>query len=104
MNNITYKINKLEILPSYNQFVNVVKTVHFSISISDQGYSTEIIDCINLSEPIPFQYISFDSLSQEIVEKWIKDRIDVQRIENVLKQKLESIKNPTVLANPPWNN
>jgi len=103
MNNITYKINKLEIAPSQNQFVNVVKTVHYSIIIKDGDNSAEIMDYIKLGEPMPFNFIAYDSLSEEIIVNWIKNQIDVTRIENILKQKLEAVKNPTILADPPWN-
>ena len=104
MNNVTYKINRLEVIPSYNQFVNVIKTVHYSAVIKDSGYSAEIIDTVNLGEPISFQFISYDDLPESTVIDWVKSKVDTQKIENILKQKLAYIKNPTVLKDPPWNN
>jgi len=104
MNNITYKINKLEVIPSQNQFINIVKTVHYSVIIKDNGYSAEIIDYLKLSEPEPFQFIAYDNLTEATVIGWVKSNIDILRIENALKQKLKSIKNPTELKDPPWNN
>jgi hypothetical protein len=104
MNNITYKINRLEIIPSYNQFVNVVKTIHYSAVITDSGYSAELIDTVNLGEPISFQFIAYDNLAENTVIDWVKSKVDTQKIENILKQKLAYIKNPTVLKDPPWNN
>jgi hypothetical protein len=104
MNNITYKINRLEVIPSYNQFVNVVKTIHYSAVITDSGYSAELIDTVNLSEPISFQFIAYDDLPESTVIDWVKSKVDTQKIENILKQKLAYIKNPTVLRDPPWNN
>lgn len=100
--NITYKINRLEVIPSYNQFINIVKIVHYSIIMKDGDYSAEIIDYIKLSEPEPFEFIAYDSLTEDTVINWIKSNVDILRIENALKQKLESIKNPTELKNPPW--
>jgi hypothetical protein len=104
MNNITYKINRLEVIPSYNQFVNVVKTIHYSAVITDSGYSAELIDTVNLSEPVSFQFIAYDDLPESTVIDWVKSKVDTQKIENILKQKLAYIKNPTVLRDPPWNN
>jgi hypothetical protein len=107
MNNVTYKINKLEVIPSYNQFVNVVKTIHYSAVIRDSGYSgysAEIIDTVNLGEPISFQFIAYDDLPESTVIDWVKSKVDTQKIENILKQKLAYIKNPTVLRDPPWSN
>ena len=104
MNNITYKINRLEVIPSYNQFVNVVKTIHYSAVITDSGYSAELIDTVNLGEPISFQFIAYDDLPESTVIDWVKSKVDTQKIENILKQKLAYIKNPTVLKDPPWNN
>jgi hypothetical protein len=104
MNNITYKINRLEVIPSYNQFVNVVKTIHYSAVLSDQGYSAEIIDTVNLGDPIPFEFIGYDDLPESTVIDWVKNSVDTQKIENILKQKLAYIKNPTVLKDPPWAN
>jgi hypothetical protein len=104
MNNITYKINRLEVIPSYNQFVNVIKTVHYSAVITDSGYSAELIDTVNLTEPISFQFIAYDDLPESTVIDWVKSKVDTQKIENILKQKLAYIKNPTVLKDPPWNN
>jgi hypothetical protein len=101
--NITYKINKLEVIPSQNQFINIVKTVHYSIIIKDGNYSAEIIDYLKLSEPEPFQFIAYDNLTEAIVIGWVKSNIDVSEIENTLRQKLESIKNPTELKDPPWS-
>jgi len=104
MNNITYKINRLEVIPSYNQFVNVVKTIHYSAVITDSGYSAELIDTVNLGEPISFQFIAYDNLAENTVIDWVKSKVDTQKIENILKQKLAYIKNPTILKDPPWNN
>jgi hypothetical protein len=104
MNNITYKINRLEVIPSYNQFVNVVKTIHYSAVITDSGYSAELIDTVNLGEPISFQFIAYDDLPESTVIDWVKSKVDTQKIENILKQKLAYIKNPTILKDPPWNN
>jgi hypothetical protein len=104
MNNVTYKINRLEVIPSYNQFVNVVKTIHYSAVIRDSGYSAELIDTVNLSEPVSFQFIAYDDLPESTVIDWVKSSVDTQKIENILKQKLAYIKNPTVLKDPPWNN
>jgi hypothetical protein len=104
MNNVTYKINRLEVIPSYNQFVDVVKTIHYSAVIRDSGYSAEIIDTVNLTEPISFQFIAYDDLPESTVIDWVKSKVDTQKIENILKQKLAYIKNPTVLKDPPWNN
>jgi hypothetical protein len=104
MNNITYKINRLEVIPSYNQFVNVIKTIHYSAVITDSGYSAELIDTVNLSEPVSFQFIAYDDLPESTVIDWVKSKVDTQKIENILKQKLAYIKNPTVLRDPPWNN
>lgn len=104
MNNITYKVNKLEVIPSQNQFVNVVKTIHYSAVIKDSGYSAEIIDTVNLTEPVSFEFIAYDDLSESTVIDWVKSKVNTQKIENILKQKLAYIKNPTVLRDPPWNN
>ena len=104
MNNITYKVNKLEVIPSQNQFVNVIKTIHYSVVISEEGYSAEIIDSIKLNDPVSSEFIAYDDLPEETVVNWIKVNIDIEKVENILKQKLYSIKNPTVLKNPPWIN
>ena len=104
MNNVTYKINRLEVIPSLNQFVNVVKTIHYSAVIRDSGYSAELIDTVNLTEPVSFQFIAYDDLPESTVIDWVKSKVDTQKIENILKQKLAYIKNPTVLRDPPWNN
>lgn len=104
MTNITYKVNKLEVVLSQNQFVNVVKTIHYSIVASEEGYSAEIIDSIKLNDPVSYEFVAYDDLPEETVVNWIKANIDIEKIENILKQKLHSIKNPTVLKNPPWIN
>ena len=49
---------------------------------------------INLTEPNPENYISFNDLTDEIVWGWIEPQLDIEQIKLTLDKQIEDIKHP----------
>lgn len=47
-------------------------------------------------------FISYDSLTVDIINKWLKERIDTEKIETSLTTRLNELLTPTSSSGVPW--
>lgn len=99
----TWKISQLEreVADGY------VYTAHYVIDASDASYSTGAYGSIGLERP-ENELIPFDSLSEELVVSWVKEKLTpekVTEIEAALQAQLDEKHAPTKIAGLPagWN-
>jgi hypothetical protein len=84
----------------------VVTTAHYTIDAKDAVYSAAAYGSVGLEQPDPETMIPFDSLSEEIVVEWVKEKLGgdekVEEIEAALQSQLDQKHAPTEAAGLPW--
>lgn len=97
----SWKIVEMERQPSDDY----VFMVHFTIDAMDGEFTSQIFDSIELNRPE--KLLDFNSLTEDLVIEWIKNKLgeeNIISIENQLKELIEEKKNPKVLFGLPWEN
>lgn len=111
-----WKVEGLEVIPSFEGKSEVVKVVHWratakrnsegASSLHATAYGSALLSVADLSEFTPF-----DELTEAQVVAWVKDRINagaapggtVAQIESSLETQLDELENPPIQAvPPPW--
>lgn len=84
----------------------VVFTAHYTIDAKDEAYSAGAYGSVGLEQPDPETMIPFDSLSEEIVVEWVKEKLGgdekVEEVEAALQAQLDEKHAPTKAAGLPW--
>jgi len=83
----------------------VVYTVHYTVNADDGTYSAGAYGSLGLEAPEPDSMIPFDSLTEEVVIGWVKDKCGdekVAEIEQALQAQLDEKHAPTKAAGVPW--
>lgn len=84
----------------------VVFTAHYTVDAKDEAYSAGAYGSVGLEQPDPETMIPFDSLSEEIVVKWVKEKLGgdekVEEVEAALQAQLDEKHAPTKAAGLPW--
>lgn len=81
-----------------------VFTAHYTINAEDGTYSAGAYGSIGLERPETL--IPFDSLTEEIVVGWVKEKFGdekVAEIEAALQAQLDEKHSPTKAAGVPWS-
>ena len=83
-----------------------VFTAHYTVNAEDGTYSAGAYGSLGLEAPDPDSMIPFDSLTEEIVIGWVKDKFGdekVAEIETALQAQLDEKHAPTKAAGVPWS-
>lgn len=96
----------LDVVYSEDGFSNVVKTVHWIHTATEDNHSAYAYGTIGLAGPEQ-PFTSYEDLTPEIVEGWVvsamgQDKVD--EMETSLAAQIEALKNPTGgQMPPPWS-
>jgi hypothetical protein len=106
---IEYKlsIQNMEVIPSEGDLQNVVKTVHWMYSGTENGdnikYFGQISGGIEVNSASADSFTAFDDLTEEQVKGWVESQIDEDSLKPSIASQIESQKNPpTVVKSNPW--
>jgi len=83
----------------------VVFKVHYTVDAEDGTYSAGAYGSLGLEAPEPNSMTPFDSLTEEVVVGWVKDKFGeekVAKIEAALQAQLDEKHAPTKAAGLPW--
>ena len=81
-----------------------VFTAHYTVDANDETYSAGAYGSIGLERP-EGDLIPFDSLTEEIVVGWVKDKLTAEKVDEVeaaLQAQLDEKHAPTKAAGMPW--
>ena len=109
-NTYNWKVSALDRYPTQNELSGVVHTIHWRMSAtSDQTnengnpYTAETYGAYNLGEPDADTFTDYTELTQEIVEGWLEEGLDVVQIKSGLDDQINDKITPTNLTDaPPW--
>ena len=84
----------------------VVFSAHYTVNAKNEVYSAGAYGSVGLEQPDPETMIPFDSLSEEIVVEWVKEKLGgeekVAEIEAALQSQLDEKQFPSQAAGLPW--
>ena len=96
----TWKIAQLERETSDGY----VFTAHYTVDANDETYNAGAYGSIGLERP-EGDLIPFDSLTEEMVVGWVKDKLTAEKVDEVeaaLQAQLDEKHAPTKAAGMPW--
>lgn len=110
---LQWEVNRLEVIPTYNGFNNVVYKVYFTITEDTRGLSTSG----SVRVPLPAQgdpnFIEFENLTKQDVAGMVVDKLKeagvtrqqfLSRVQNRLANGITDLSSPgaTNYVDPPW--
>lgn len=98
---------RMDVLPSHNGFQNVVQTLHWTCTGTDEnGNSDYSYGTVDLNIDVAAPFIAYNELTKAQTVAWLHDSLGVemvQLIENSLVHKIQSKLNPDKLGlTAPW--
>jgi hypothetical protein len=103
--NVTYSwsFNPLECAPSEDGLEKVVKNVHWRLTGVANGAMTDVYGVVAFDSPEANSFITFDSLTANTVETWVKSKLDVPALRTSIETALaEKMQPKSVTLTPPW--
>lgn len=98
MNTYTLKINSVECQTSLGDLTNVIKNVHWTYEVTNGTESAYINGVDLLEEPSPESFVDFDSLTTPQVVEWLEAKLDTERLQSMLDQRLDEVINPPIVT------
>ena len=96
--------NSFIVAPQKNGLAKVVVTINYRRIATDGELTAEYAGALGFSAPSVDNFIIFDNLTQEIVEKWLNEGTNLEEIDADLDAQIEQKKNnPIVILGKPWN-
>lgn len=101
MTNLKWVIpqNAMITAKSIDGLSDVVVTINAYREISNETTSTQIPVCVGLTPPTE-GFIPYANLTQEIVEGWLNENLDVTTLDIELSFQLDNIINPKTVTLP----
>jgi hypothetical protein len=81
----------------------IIFTAHYTVDANDGTYSAGAYGSVGLEQPNPNNIIPYANLTPEIVIGWVKDRLNVEEIEDSLQAQLDEKNAPTTATGLPWS-
>jgi hypothetical protein len=83
-----------------------VYTAHYTIDANDGTYSAGAYGSLGLERPEEDEMIPFAQLTEEIVVRWVKEKLTEEKVEEVeaaLQAQLDEQHSPSRASGIPWN-
>lgn len=98
----TWSIPALDVAPSQNGLDNVVKTIHWRYRItSSDDMSEEIYGTVGLGDPESSTFLSYDEITQPMVEQWLAGAINVKEMQDNMVAMLQNRRTPQLVTQSP---
>jgi len=101
---MNWQVSSMECRVQEGDLSDVVITVHWRCSATEDGYSASVYATCSVPGPNPANFVPYDQLTQDEVLGWIwANGVDKDATEAAVLQQIENQKNPPVVAPPlPW--
>lgn len=101
----SWEVLSLFTSPSENGLNDVVKRATWRYQAKEGSYAADVYKDTFFDSPNPDDYLNFNSLSQETVINWVKQKINLQELKDEVDQKLFDTKNPSRVLEKqkPWD-
>jgi hypothetical protein len=104
----TFTITKLEMYPTFENYVNVVFSVHwkyegvYTQSGTDKIYKNSITGNQSINTNDLQEFIPFEQLTKETVMSWISDSLDYTMFQTIIFNHIQDQMVIREFVNPPW--
>ena len=102
----TWNINQLDAYPEYEGNADVVFTVHWSITATEDEYVGYAYGSQSLTLGHESAFTPYNELTQKQVTDWVHDAMGQEQVaayETVVMKQIDDAKNPPVINPPlPW--
>lgn len=101
----TWKIQELTVAPNDSGLQDVVKSVRYSVTATEEDISTDIGLSVALN-PIadPNQFVAYSDLTEQTVLDWIQPMTDMIELEARATLVLQELRTPPIVTKPlPWS-
>ena len=97
----TWTFSSLDIAPTEDGLVDVIKTIHWRYMCSDGTYSTEFYGSVAMEAPDPLYYIDYNDITKDDLELWVEDKLNMEDMQKDILAALANIKNPPIVTRTP---
>ena len=77
---------------------NVIQTVHWRYTGTDNDISTDVYGALTLPAPDAENFIEWENMTNDKVFEWLESILDVEQLQNQISAQIEDIKNPKVIV------
>ena len=104
----TWTISSLDVAPSEDTLIDVIKVAHWRYRATDSvdALTTEVYGAQGFVAPDPAAYTPFDSVTEAQLVGWIEDAIGEEGMDAMnasLAVAIENLRNPPIVTLPvPW--
>lgn len=103
MAEFTWIISQLDTKPQAEDLKDVVSLVHWRRNATDKEFTSESYGTMACETPSETDFTAYPDLTQEQVEGWLEDGLDVLTIDSSLLANIEMQKNPPIVVlSLPW--
>lgn len=103
-NTYTWIFGPLDCIPSADGLTNIVKVVHWRYNGTDGTHHASVYGTVALDEPQSADFIAFEDLTAGIVEGWVANKLEVDKLQDSLDKTIADLVNPPIVSNPPpWS-
>ena len=105
MTDTTYDwgIAQLEVAPSEDGLTDVVKTVHWTLSATQDDLSASAYGSAGMDAPEAEAFTPYAELSQADVVAWLETKLDVEQLRAGLAEQIAQQRTPAIVKPPlPW--
>lgn len=101
-------ISQLDSIPTLDGMEKVISTIHYRAQKTYQVdgndvFTADTCGALSVDAPHESNFTPYDEVTKEIVEGWLSDGLDIEKIEDNLDAKIDRFLNPPIVAYPlPW--
>ena len=77
---------------------NVIQTVHWRYTGTDDDISADVYGALSLPSPDAENFIEWENMTNDKVFEWLESILDVEQLQNQISAQIEDIKNPKVIV------
>ena len=96
-------ISQLDSIPSIDEMDKVISVIHWRAQKQEADFTADTYGAMSLEAPHKASFTPYDELTKEIIEGWLTDGLDTEKIQANLDAQIEDFLNPPIVAYPlPW--
>lgn len=107
----TWAFPTVEVVPSEDGLTNVIRTVHWRLIATQDGYSAEAYGSLTLPKPEAQAFKEFSTITKADVEAWVAEQLNagnetgqaIEQLKTALTEQIAKQKAPPVVTMAaPW--
>ncbi len=102
-NTYDWGISQLEVAPSEDGLADVVKTVHWTLSATQDDLSASCYGSVGMDAPDAGAFTPYTELTKADVVAWLEAKLDGDQLRTALAEQIQAQRTPAIITPPlPW--